>query len=77
MKALVVRGRDYGNFDLLPPPKSEFDPGALAVGEGLYQRFFENYTEQAQRHERAFGNLTEAQAHAIRGELEARFGAEA
>jgi hypothetical protein len=25
MNALLVRGRDYGNFDLLPPPAAEFD----------------------------------------------------
>ena len=75
MKALLVRGRDHGNFDLLPSPKAEFDPEAMAVGDAFYHRFFENYTEQAERHEQQFGNLTPAQLQAIRGELTARFGA--
>ena len=75
MKALLVRGRDHGNFDLLPSPKAEFDPDAIAAGEAFYQRFFENYTEQAQRHEAQFGTLTESQAQAVRGELMERFGA--
>ena len=75
LKALLVRGRDHGNFDLLPAPRAEFDPEAMAVAEAFYQRFFENYTEQAERHERDFGNLDEEQLQAIRGELTERFGA--
>ena len=75
MKPLLVRGRDHGNFALLPSPKAEFDPEAVAVD--VLSALFENYTEQAERHEQQFGNLTPAQLLAIRGELTARFGAEA
>lgn len=75
MSALLVRGRNHGNFDLLPSPAAEFDPEAVAVGETFYQRFYEHYTEQAQRHEEQFGNLSTADAQDLRNRLTERFGA--
>jgi len=55
MYGLLVRGRDHGNFDLLPAPRSEYDPEAMNVNERVYERFYENFVEQAQRHEEHFG----------------------
>jgi hypothetical protein len=54
MSALLVRGRNKGNFDLLPSPRAEFDREAVEVGERFYARFMENYTEQIRRHDEEF-----------------------
>ena len=54
MQALLVRGRDYGNFDLLPRPAAEFDAEGVAVNERFIERWRENYTEQEKRHEAEF-----------------------
>src|SRR5688572_9143280 len=54
MSALLVRGRNKGNFDLLPSPRAEFDPEAVEVGERFYARFMENYSEQIRRHDEEF-----------------------
>ena len=54
MSALLVRGRNKGNFDLLPSPRAEFDPAAIEVGERFYARFMENYNEQIRRHAEEF-----------------------
>ncbi|MGH8620267.1 MAG: phytanoyl-CoA dioxygenase family protein [Burkholderiales bacterium] len=55
LSTLLVRGTDrYGHFDLLPSPAAEFDAAGLAVHEGMYARFRENYYEQERRHEAAF-----------------------
>jgi hypothetical protein len=45
-----VRGKNKGNFDLMPSPRAEFDPDAVAVGEDFFKRFMEHYAEQEQRH---------------------------
>lgn len=50
LPALLVRGRDHGNFDLMPSPRDEFDAEGVAVGERFYARFFEHYNEQTRRH---------------------------
>ncbi len=55
MTALQVRGRDHGNFDLLPDPLAEFDPAALEVHDRAYKRYRENYREQERLHEQTFG----------------------
>lgn len=55
MKAFVARGTDkHGHFDLFDAPGIEFDAAALAVHEGVYNRYAENYREQVKRHERQF-----------------------
>lgn len=54
MYALLVRGRNHGNFELMPAPAAEFDPAGIAMGERFYARFFENYTEQIERHAAQF-----------------------
>jgi hypothetical protein len=55
MPAVLVRGKnDPGNFDLLPPPKGEFEPEALAVHAEFFRRWRENYLEQEKRHEEEF-----------------------
>jgi ectoine hydroxylase-related dioxygenase (phytanoyl-CoA dioxygenase family) len=56
--ALLVRGRNYGHFDLLPSPRSDFDPEALAVGERFFNRFMANYAEQEQRHAAQFAQAS-------------------
>jgi len=56
MSALLVRGRNTGNFDLLPSPRVEFDKEALEVGERFYARWFENYNEQIRRHDEQFAH---------------------
>lgn len=54
LPALLVRGRNHGNFDLLPSPRAEFDPAAVAVGEDFFARFMEHYAEQVKRHAEHF-----------------------
>src|SRR5580658_566280 len=47
MCAPLVRGQDrYGNFEVLPPPETEFSSAALARHEGAYRLYRENYAEQ-------------------------------
>ncbi|MDB5810793.1 MAG: phytanoyl-CoA dioxygenase family protein [Betaproteobacteria bacterium] len=60
LPALLVRGRDHGNFDLTPSPRAEFDDEAVAVGERFYALFFEHYLEQARRHDEQFAPRTGA-----------------
>ena len=56
MCARLVRGHDTGgNFELLPAPEGEFHPAALARHERAYRLYRENYAEQIEAHERAFG----------------------
>jgi non-heme Fe2+,alpha-ketoglutarate-dependent halogenase len=57
--ALLVRGRDRGNFDLLPSPRAELDQEAVAVSDRLHTRFFENFFEQGKRHEEQFAHRKE------------------
>lgn len=52
--ALLVRGRNKGNFDLLPSPRAEFDPEAVAVDERFFTRFMENYADAERRHAEQF-----------------------
>jgi non-haem Fe2+, alpha-ketoglutarate-dependent halogenase len=55
LKAMLVRGEDrYGNFEQVAPPKAERDAAALAVHQGVSDRYRENYTVQVQRHEERF-----------------------
>ena len=54
--ALLVRGRNKGNFDLLASPRAEFDPEAVAVGDRFYARFMEQYAEQVKRHAEQFAH---------------------
>lgn len=54
MSALLVRGENKGNFDLLPSPRAEFDPAAVEIGERFFARFMENYQEQIRRHAAQF-----------------------
>lgn len=58
--ALLVRGRDKGNFDLLPAPRGEFDPEAIAIADRAQQRVFEHLDEQKKRHEARFARRAEA-----------------
>jgi len=60
MNALLVRGRDYGNFDLLSSPAAEFDPEGVAANERFIRRWRENYTEQEKRHEEEFARRASA-----------------
>lgn len=62
MPALLVRGRDRGNFDLLPSPREEFAPEAVALNEQNHKRFYENYSEQLRLHEQAFAGRNAAGA---------------
>ena len=55
MKALLVRGKDHGTFDLLQSPKGDFDPEGLAVNKDYFTRYTEHYQEQIERHEQEFG----------------------
>lgn len=52
--ALLVRGRDHGNFDLLPSPAAEFAADAVAAGERFFTHFMDNYAEQVKRHAEQF-----------------------
>ena len=54
LPALLVRGSNKGNFDLLPSPRAEFDPEAVAVGEDFFTRFMAHYAEQEARHAEEF-----------------------
>ena len=54
LPALLVRGRNKGNFDLLPSPRAEFDPEAVAVGDRFYGRFMEHYAEEVSAHAEQF-----------------------
>ena len=54
LPALLVRGKDHGNFDLLPSPASEFSPEALPVHEKAYAAYREHYAEQIRLHEEQF-----------------------
>jgi non-heme Fe2+,alpha-ketoglutarate-dependent halogenase len=56
MYAMLVRGQNKGNFDLLPAPASEFDPAGIEAGERFYARFFENYTQQIELHAAQFAS---------------------
>ena len=56
MSALLVRGQNKGNFDLLPSPRAEFDPEAVEVGDRFYARFMENYQEQIRRHDEQYSD---------------------
>lgn len=56
LPALLVRGRNKGNFDLMPSPCAEFDPAAVAVGERFFTRFMEHYAEQVERHAAQFAH---------------------
>jgi hypothetical protein len=56
MSALLVRGENKGNFDLLPSPRAEFDPAAVEVGERFFARFMANYQEQIRRHAARFAH---------------------
>ena len=62
MNALLVRGRDYGNFDLLPSPAGELDPAGIAVNERFIKRWRESYSEQEERHETAFAERNSSAA---------------
>jgi hypothetical protein len=53
-QALLVRGRNHGNFDLLPSPAAEFDPAAVEVGERFFAQFMARYTGQEKRHAEQF-----------------------
>lgn len=54
MCARLVRGRDTGgHFDLIPAPKGELHPDALARHELVYGRYRDNYNEQIEAHARA------------------------
>jgi ectoine hydroxylase-related dioxygenase (phytanoyl-CoA dioxygenase family) len=60
MCAPLVRGEDrYGNFELLPPPESEFASAALARHEIAYRRYRENYAEQIATHDAAYAKAAE------------------
>ncbi|HEX3882149.1 MAG TPA: phytanoyl-CoA dioxygenase family protein [Stellaceae bacterium] len=60
MRAPLVRGEDrYGNFDVLPPPESEFASSALARHEEAYRRYRENYAEQIAAHDAAYVRAAE------------------
>ncbi len=51
-QAMLVRGEDkYGHFDLIDPPTAERDTAALAVHQGVSDRYRENYNIQVKRHE--------------------------
>ena len=54
LPALLVRGRNHGNFDLLPSPRAAFDSEAVAVGEQFFTRFMTHYAEEEARHARRF-----------------------
>ena len=54
--ALLVRGRNHGNFDLLPSPSAEFAPDTVATGERFFAGFMENYAEQEKRHAERFAH---------------------
>jgi non-heme Fe2+,alpha-ketoglutarate-dependent halogenase len=55
LPALLVRGRDHGNFELLPgAPKEEFSPEGLAVHDDFYRRLRENGAEQQRLHDSQF-----------------------
>ena len=54
LPALLVRGQNKGNFDLMPSPRAEFDADAVAVGEDFFARFMEHYAEQEKRHAEQF-----------------------
>jgi hypothetical protein len=62
MYGLLVRGRNEpGNFDLLPAPKGEFEPEAMAVHERFFLRWRENYVEQERMHAAHFAEAAPAQ----------------
>ena len=62
LPALLVRGKNKGNFDLMPSPRAEFDVDAVAVGEDFFGRFMEHYAEQEKRHAEQFAHRTTAQS---------------
>jgi ectoine hydroxylase-related dioxygenase (phytanoyl-CoA dioxygenase family) len=60
MCAPLVRGEDkFGNFELLPPPESEFASAALARHERAYRLYRENYAEQIAAHDAAYARAAE------------------
>jgi non-heme Fe2+,alpha-ketoglutarate-dependent halogenase len=61
LPALLVRGRNKGNFDLLPSPRAEFDPEAVAVGDDFFERFMAHYAEQGKMHEERFAPASRGQ----------------
>jgi ectoine hydroxylase-related dioxygenase (phytanoyl-CoA dioxygenase family) len=55
LKAMLVRGEDrHGNFELIEPPAAERDATALAVHQGVSDRYRENYKAQVIRHGERF-----------------------
>jgi non-heme Fe2+,alpha-ketoglutarate-dependent halogenase len=55
MSAMLVRGKDeYGNFDLIEPPKAELDDAAIAAHWQINSRYRDNYNEMVKRHEAEF-----------------------
>ncbi|MEO7729164.1 MAG: phytanoyl-CoA dioxygenase family protein [Burkholderiales bacterium] len=61
LPALLVRGQNKGNFDLMPSPRAEFDPEAVAVGEDFFARFMEHYAEQEKQHAEQFAHRSGAE----------------
>jgi chlorinating enzyme len=41
--ALLVRGRDYGTFDLEPAPRFDYDPEGVKFHAEMNRRYMENY----------------------------------
>ena len=64
LPALLVRGQNKGNFDLMPSPRAEFDADAVAVGEDFFARFMEHYAEQEKRHAEQFARRQAADSPA-------------
>lgn len=55
LPALLVRGTDrWGHFDHLPSPTGELTADGIALHQGAYKRFRENYYEQEKLHEEQF-----------------------
>lgn len=51
--AMLVRGRDrYGHFELLEPPRAEFDSSGLAAHERAVALYRDSYLEEEARHAR-------------------------
>jgi non-heme Fe2+,alpha-ketoglutarate-dependent halogenase len=53
-QALLVRGKNKGNFDLLPSPNAEFHPDAVETGERFFAQFMARYAEEVKRHAEQF-----------------------
>jgi hypothetical protein len=51
LAAMLVRGKDrFGNFELVAPPKSEFDEDALATHHRAVALYRQSYLEEEKRH---------------------------